>query len=74
VDIRLKAIRRTAGQMALICIASLILVYFTAHADIDTVITVFSAALFGFGAWLMYRSNLYTVEREEKFEKKETDK
>jgi uncharacterized membrane protein YccC len=69
-DIRLKAVRRTAGQMALICIASLALVYFTAHVDIDTIINILAVSLFGFGAWLMYRSNLYRMKTEEELQKK----
>lgn len=64
-DIRLKAIRKTAGQLAVMFSVSAILAYISMHLSAETLFNVFILALIGFGSWMIYKVNLSSLQHEE---------
>lgn len=64
-SIQLKAIRKTAGQLALIFIASTLVVYFSNHLEPETLLNIFFIGLLSLGSWMMYKANLVDAKQEE---------
>lgn len=63
-NIYLTAIRKTAGQLAIIFIAATAVVYFSSYVSAETLLNIFFIGITGIGTWMMYKANLISAKQE----------
>jgi nicotinamide riboside transporter PnuC len=72
-DIRLKALLKTALHIILIFVASTFIIYFSHGLTAEDMLDIFLLALVSIGSWMMYKANLIDCKQEEIEAKKTED-
>lgn len=69
-DIRLKALRKTCGELALIAIMGILVSFVFSYLTAHQIVTVILLGIIALGANMIYKVNLEEYRRKEKIQEK----
>ena len=69
-DIRLKALRKTCGEIAVIAIAGILVSFVFSYLTTHQIVTVILLGIIALGANMIYKVNLEEYRRKEKIQEK----
>lgn len=69
-DIRLKALRKTCGEIAVIAIVGTLVSFIFSHLSVEQIITITLLGIVALGANMIYKVNLEEMRRKEKVQEK----